>query len=262
MKKVMFAAAVAAGLVAFGDGIESANVVGYVEKAKVSGYNFACYGSMFVKPGTTSYSLADLKITGPANKNIARQNYIQFFAAGTAAKFDSSRSYYYFGGTWYQRGATAASDVAIADPSTVTMDAGVGFLAALPLAAAKVTYSGEVISADEQKLVLAKPTGVNFFVASNPSVSDITLSQVTITGPANKNIARQNYIQFFAAGTAAKFDASRSYYYFGGTWYQRGATAASDVAIADPTTVTIGAGEGFLVAFPLATARLNFPTSL
>ena len=33
MKKLMFAAAVAAGLVAFGDGIESANTVGYQQKA-------------------------------------------------------------------------------------------------------------------------------------------------------------------------------------------------------------------------------------
>ena len=260
MKKVMFAAVVAAGIAAFG--IESANVVGYYDKAKVSGYNFACYGSMFVKPGVTSYSLADLSITGPANKNLARQNYIQFFAAGSAAKFDSARTYYYFNGTWYQRGSSAANDVAIADPSTITMDAGVGFLAYIPQATTKIRYAGEVISASEKTLVLAKPAGVNFFVANNPSVSDITLADITITGPANKNLARQNYIQFFAAGTAAKFDANRSYYYFGGTWYQRGATAAADVAIADPTTVTIGAGEGFLAYIPQATTRLNFPTSL
>ena len=261
MKKVMFAAVVAAGIAAFG--IESANVVGYYDKAKVSGYNFACYGSMFVKPGVTSYSLADLSITGPGNKNIARMNYIQFFAAGNAAKFDAARSYYYFGGSWFARtGTNVATDPEVADPSAITMDAGVGFLAALPLASAKIRYAGEVISASEKTLVLAKPTGVNFFVANNPSVSDITLADITITGPGNKNIARMNYIQFFAAGNAAKFDAARSYYYFGGSWFARtGTNVATDPEI-DPTTVTIGAGEGFLVAFPLATARLNFPTSL
>ena len=138
MKKVMFAAVVAAGIAAFG--IESANVVGYYDKAKVSGYNFACYGSMFVKPGVTSYSLADLSITGPGNKNIARMNYIQFFAAGNAAKFDAARSYYYFGGSWFARtGTNVATDPEI-DPTTVTIGAGEGFLVAFPLATARLNF--------------------------------------------------------------------------------------------------------------------------
>ncbi len=46
MKKLMFAAAVAAGLVAFGDGIESANTVGYNTKALTAG-KFAILGIQF-----------------------------------------------------------------------------------------------------------------------------------------------------------------------------------------------------------------------
>jgi len=262
MKKIMFAAALAASMIALGE-VES-GVVGYMNKAKVSGYNFACYGSMFLKPGQTSYSLAELQITGPTTKNIARMNYIQFFAAGNAARFDSARAYYYFGGKWWSRtGTTATNDPEVSDPSSVTMDAGIGFLACFPLATAKIVYAGEVITGDEKKIAIEKPSGVNFFVANNPSASDLTLDDITITGPSNKNIARMNYIQFFATGNAARFESSRSYYYFGGKWWSRtGTTATNDPEVSDPTTVSIPAGEGFLVCFPLATARLNFPTSL
>ena len=44
MKKLMFVAAVAAGLVAFGDGIESANTVGYLNNNLVNGdFNWVCH---------------------------------------------------------------------------------------------------------------------------------------------------------------------------------------------------------------------------
>ena len=111
-----------------------------MDKAKVSGYNFACYGSMFVKPGASTYSLADLSITGPGNQNIARMNYIQFFASGNAAKFDSNRSYYYFGGAWYKRGNVLANDVLVDDPTAVTIGAGEGFLVSFPLATARLNF--------------------------------------------------------------------------------------------------------------------------
>ncbi len=62
MKKVMFAAAVAAGLVAFGDGIESANTVGYLNNnGTVAGLNMV--GPGFQDVGFTSTKLMGLKVT-------------------------------------------------------------------------------------------------------------------------------------------------------------------------------------------------------
>ena len=242
----------------------SANVVGYMDVAKKSGYNFAGGGSMFVTPGATSYSLAQLAISGPGNKNIARMNYIQFMAAGNAAKLDATKAYYYFGGKWYSRtGTSVANDPEVEDPTSVTVSAGQGFLTCLPLATAKITYNGEVITGAEKVITVAKPTGYNFFIAANPCAAEISLAEMTITGPGNKNIARMNYIQSFAAGNAAKLDAAKAYYYFGGKWYSRtGTSVANDPEVTDPTTIKFAAGEGVLCCLPLATAKVNFPTSL
>ena len=62
MKKLMFAAAVAAGLVAFGDGIESANTVGYENTAMRAGSSL--YTPMFAEVGVAQMNIQDLIPTG------------------------------------------------------------------------------------------------------------------------------------------------------------------------------------------------------
>ena len=59
MKKLMFAAAVAAGLVAFGDGIESANSVGYTTSTSGSDNNF-----ITVPFNAVGYNTADIQQIG------------------------------------------------------------------------------------------------------------------------------------------------------------------------------------------------------
>lgn len=59
MKKIMFAAAVAAGMVAFGDAIESANIVGYTTKAVEAG-KYYLIGTQFDKASTESAGSIDL----------------------------------------------------------------------------------------------------------------------------------------------------------------------------------------------------------
>ncbi len=61
MKKVMFAAAVAAGLVAFGEGIESANTVGYQTMDLTAGKQ-VMKGAMFVTVGDAALSLQDIRM--------------------------------------------------------------------------------------------------------------------------------------------------------------------------------------------------------
>ena len=62
MKKLMFAAAVAAGLAAFGDGIESANTVGYEDTAMRA--DFSLYTPMFKDITTNTMNIQDLKPMG------------------------------------------------------------------------------------------------------------------------------------------------------------------------------------------------------
>ena len=59
MKKVMFAAAVAAGLVAIGDGIESANAVGYTTATSGADNNF-----ITVPFNAIGYNTADIQQIG------------------------------------------------------------------------------------------------------------------------------------------------------------------------------------------------------
>ena len=61
MKKLMFAAAVAAGLVAFGEGIESANTVGYQTMDLTAGKQ-VMKGAMFISVGDASLSLQDIRM--------------------------------------------------------------------------------------------------------------------------------------------------------------------------------------------------------
>ena len=64
MKKVMFAAAVAAGLVAFGDGIESANTVGFQEKDLNFGDNdFVIQTFLPMGKTTATTKLGDISVT-------------------------------------------------------------------------------------------------------------------------------------------------------------------------------------------------------
>ena len=73
MKKVMFAAAVAAGLVAFGDGIESANTVGYTTKTIPAG-KYMMIAVQFNNIGGTAKTFDQafkLNVTGPKAWNSA-----------------------------------------------------------------------------------------------------------------------------------------------------------------------------------------------
>ena len=131
MKKLMFVAAAIAAGVAVAD-VTSANVVGYMNVKRPTGYPNYCAGSMFLKPGTEKYNLKDLSISFSTtlNKTLARKNFIAFFSDSAAVKVDKDRQYYYYSGDWYHMGLVAAQDVKMtaAQLAEVTIPAGEGFL--------------------------------------------------------------------------------------------------------------------------------------
>ena len=251
--------------------VTSANVVGYAQNGKKTGYAFACFGSSFVKPGTTGYTLKDLEIKLPAsvkNPTVARGNYIQFFAAGTSPKLDVDRKFYQWQGNWYRAyGSGAATDVLVEKPEEITMSIGEGFLVKLGTANAAVQYAGEVISGGESKtLSVGKIGSYAFSVLANPCPYDITLKDLDIALPAsvkNPTVARGNYIQFFAAGTSPKLDVDSKFYKWQGTWYRAyGSGAATDVPVEKPEEIKILANEGFVAKLGTANAKVVFPTAL
>ena len=120
MKKLMFAAAVAAGLVAFGEGIESANTVGYSTTA-VAANTWYMAGVQFTDTATgTGISLqdfvkGDFAATSFWDDDVALAPTIQVYGAG------GYTAYYYFSD------ATSGSDevTAWADGSGDAVDASV-----------------------------------------------------------------------------------------------------------------------------------------
>ena len=251
--------------------VSSANVVGYAQNGKKTGYAFACFGSSFVKPGTTGYTLKDLEIKLPTtvkNQTVARGNYIQFFATGTLLKVDPDRKFYQWQGQWYRAyGSGVTTDVPVEKPEEITMSIGEGFVTKLGTANAAVQYAGEVISGGEAKqLSVGKIGTYAFSVLANPCPYDITLKDLDIALPAtvkNQTVARGNYIQLLATGTLLKVDADSKFYKWQGTWYRSyGSGVTTDVPIEKPEEIKILANEGFVAKLGTANAKVVFPTAL
>ena len=280
MKKLMFVAAAIAAGVAVAD-VTSANVVGYQSVAKPTGCQYSMAGSMFIAPGAEEFSLADIDITWPTttamqkNQNNSRTQSIQFMAAGSSFRLDAQRAYYkcLADGKWYRKvGASTSTDVWIPDPSTNKFAAGTGFLCNFGKEAT-ITFSGEILTGGEdQKLAFIKPTGCQFFIASNVSGRELSLNELDITWPTttamqkNQNNSRTQSIQFMASGSSFRLDADRAYYrcLADGKWYQKkGASTSTDEELTGEklTGVKIRAGEAFLCNFG-KDATITIPSAL
>ena len=182
MKKLMFAAAVAAGFAAFGTGIESANVVGYQEKDLTFGDN-AFVIQTFLPMGKTvsTTKLGDISVSDDWDPT---GDYI----ATLLSSGNNDVNYTYLiqdyaealGGTvagWY-----LAEDVDNGDVSesgvqdNVVLPFAQGFLA-FNNSGAKLRFAGEVVAGDTE---LATTYGDNAF-SGNASPVDITLADLTVS---------------------------------------------------------------------------------
>ena len=263
MKKVMFAAAVAAagGLMA----IESANVVGYQGIPRYSTYTFA--GSMFTQPGQSYYILNNVKI---ASISDAGTDFIQFFKPGTTT-LDRDQSYYFDGEDWcYRYDATADGDGDWEQddviPDNFQVPVNIGFLTRFTTAKsanAVITYSGEVQQGSNNEVKVDRVSAYQIVVNPLPRAVDLTELKVESASDAGTD-----FIQFFKPGTTT-LDRDQSYYYDGEDWcYRYDATSDGngDWEQDDPVaagTCTIRPGEGFLIRFTTAkaaNAKIVFPS--
>jgi len=182
MKKLMFTAAVAAGLAAFGDGIESQNTVGYQEKELAFGVNDFVVQT-FLPMGKTAATtkLGDIKVTDEWDPG---SDYIATLTPEGA----NAGEYTYLiadyatalGGTvagWYKLEEVNDGDVSASGvQNDVILPYVEGFLA-YNNTGAKLLFAGEVVAGDTE---LASSLGVNAF-SGNASPVDITLADLTVS---------------------------------------------------------------------------------
>ena len=180
MKKLMFAAAVTAGLVAFGDGIESANTVGFLNNnGTVAGLNLV--GPGFQDVGFTSIKLMGLKVTngqggevttGACGVDLIDQNgntitHYSWMSTGRGANK-----------TWgWKEGTTAIDD-------SVVFARGAGLLFTAETAGDIIHSAGEV----NLSAITFNDTVAGLNVVANPFPSTIKLNTVTVTSGADGEV--------------------------------------------------------------------------
>ena len=267
MKKVMFAAAVAAGLVAFGDGIESANTVGYQEKDLNFGDNDFVIQT-FLPMGMTASTtkLGDISVTDDWDPT-------SDFIATLASSGDLDTGYTYLikdyaealGGTvagWYKSEEVNDGDVSVSGlQDDVVLPYAQGFLA-FNNTGAKLRFAGEVVAGDTE---LATTLGDNAF-SGNASPVDITLADLTVSDDWDPT-------SDFIATLQASGDLDTGYTYLikdyaealGGDvagWYKSEEVNDGDVSVSGvQNDVAISAGQAFLV-FQNTGATICLPSAL
>lgn len=173
MKKLMFVTAVAAGLVAFGDGLESANTVGYLNNnGTVAGLNLVAPG--FQDVGLTSTKLVGLKVTngqggevttGACIINLIDENGNTLKSYSWASQGRGANK------TWgWEENGTRVDD-------TVVFGRGVGLLFTAQTAGDIIKSQGEVNLSG----IVFNDTVAGLNIIANPFPTTIKLNTLTVT---------------------------------------------------------------------------------
>ena len=270
MKKLMFTAAVAAGLGVFADGIESQNTVGYLNKDLTLGNN-AFVIQTFVPPGVAADAITLGSIGVSEEWDAAEGDYIARLLPTGA----SSAEYTYLnkdysdalGGTgagWYMLEEVNDGDVSISGcQNDVVLPFAEGFLA-FNNTGAKLTFAGEVQTGDTE---LQTTLGNNAF-SGNASPVDIKIGDLTVSD--DWDAAEGDFLAILlptGASLAEYTYLSKDYSdALGGTgagWYLLEEVNDGDVSISgcQNTAVTITAGQGFMI-FQNTGANVYLPSAL
>ncbi len=240
MKKLMFAAALAAGLVAFGDGLESQNTVGY-SSTSVAANTWYMAGVQFTDTATgTSISLqdfmkGDFEATSFWDDDVALAPTVQIYGAG------GYTAYYYFSD------ATSGSDEVTAwadgggDAVSVTLNPGQALWFKNPSAACSVTFAGQVLTAGTKEIPCTAGSWnmiANPYPEELPLNSENTLWNVAATSFWDDDVALAPTIQIYGAG------GYTAYYYFSD------ATSGSD----EVTAWADGGGDAVTTSVPVGGA--------
>ena len=227
MKKLMFAAAVAAGLVAFGDGIESANTVGYVSQAVANG-KFAMIGVQF--EGTDSNAMTvDALVKGDYTGVDYDENYAFFGTAPQIQRWTGAgyTYYYYLNDGWYDNGTEDGDYKAgwadsYGNIATDTLEPGEAVWFKATTGDCTVQTSGQIYEGETEVICASG----KFTMLANATPIELDLNdtdQVTYSGLVGVDYD-ENYAFF---GTAPQIQmwtgAGYTYYYYlNDGWYDNG----------------------------------------
>ena len=262
MKKLMFAAAVAAGLVAIGDGIESNNTVGYYESESAFRTGNTMYTPMFAGVGDAEYSIQDIKPVGsvvPDGSSSAKAITLQKLTATGGMDgylyywmdyYDDDDEETYYG--WRRPGSGALA--------LITFKAGEAFWLKMPTTAnCTLQFNGEVRKGNSYILLrqgntaVGNPLPVTINVTDIVPVGDnipdgssstkaITLQKLTATGGMDGNL--YYWMDYYDD------DDEETYY----GWRRPGSGTLCNM--------TLAPGEGVWVKCPNATTSLQFPAAI
>ena len=168
MKKLMFVAAIAAGLVAFGEGIESANTVGY-QTTTVKANGMTMIGIQFTETGSTDgIAINGIKGDFTAGPTQGEADNLYVWDAVNGYSF-----YFYYVGEepdadydykWYD----ANND---AEPTTDKIAPGQAMWYVRLGTAMDVTFAGEVLGTD--KAIPVKANSMTMFCSPYPTITAI-----------------------------------------------------------------------------------------
>jgi len=189
MKKVMFAAAVAASMVAFGE-ITSQNVVGYATTGSVDGYKIM--GAQFANVGTEkAIDLTDIKITGYEETTEADIKVQQLDEYGRGGQ---TYSYYDIPGEL--TGWLDGYDNPVA-PGTVLLQPGDGLWVSSSKDSLGLQTAGEVATTD---IAVTLVNGYRMVVNTTPVAIDLTKIGVTGYAPSTEADVKVQQLDEFGRG--------------------------------------------------------------
>ena len=225
-KKMIAMAGALACAAVVADGIESANVVGYVNRATTQ--ESASLGGMFVSVGASTWKLGDVKLT-----NATMDDVIQFLEWDNAS---TDVSAYYYNGHWYDYDTDDELD-------DQPLQAGTAFLCLFTSGNnISFEFAGEVAS---DKVSITTDQESPFL--ANPCPRTITLGEVTMTGATMDDV-----IQFLEWDNAS---TDFSAYYYNGHWYDYDTDDNLDDYELQP-------GDAFLGLFSGAEITVTFPKAI
>ena len=246
MKKLMFAAAVAAGLVAFGEGIESANTVGYTTKT-LSANSWFIANAQFETTGSTAATttLNDLLATSATagEYDTMEANAPQLQVLNSVGGYDL----YYYISDAYDAGGNTVEGWADGGGDLASFDLGIGIgFWYKAVSAATLTFSGQI---NDSSTFTTSVTANQFKIIGNPFPIALDLTKMTTSlTPGEYDTMEANAPQLQVLNALGGYDL---YYYISDAYDAGGnpTTGWSDGG-GDLVTSPIEVGAGFWIKAP------------
>ena len=271
MKKLMFAAAVAAiSTVGFSD-VVSSSVVGYQNKALAGGAGFNLTVGTFKVVGkdASAMTLGDIK---PSADWMGGSDEILVLAGNgaVAARYTymnaADASAWGFTEGWYFTDDynDSSLDLTELNKNSTLLPLGNGIVALVGSASTTLTYAGEVLTTDQP---ISLKGGAEFNVTGNISPADITLGDVV---PSADWMGGSDELLVLAANgaVAARYTfmnaADAASWGFTPDWYFTDDynDSSLDLTELNKNSTQVKAGEGFVVLVGSSTTTITIPSAL